>query len=135
MTSSGCDASAIRIAELEALLAKATGFLFEVPQGSRMRHVEIRIRIRPGNPESWAVVGEGSSVLSRDGDWEYESLPSNRTDEFLQRCRYGSYAEAFSVATEFFKACPQGYPDYPDASDGAAANAAVSENIRKASGL
>lgn len=35
----------------------------------------------------WAIVN-GGSIYSRDGTWEYEPLPSNREDDFLDRCRY-----------------------------------------------
>lgn len=37
----------------------------------------------------WAVVmSSRDSVLNRDGTWEYEPLPSNRTAEFLARTRF-----------------------------------------------
>lgn len=46
---------------------------------------------------SWAVL-DGSRCLNHDGGWEYEPLPSNRTDEFLARCRF-PLEEAIDRAT------------------------------------
>lgn len=45
---------------------------------------------------SWAVKKMGS-VLSKDGEWEYEPSPSNRDDDFIARCRF-SEAEALRLA-------------------------------------
>lgn len=36
----------------------------------------------------WSVC-HGRSCLNSDGEWEYEMNPSNRTDEFKARCRFG----------------------------------------------
>jgi hypothetical protein len=35
----------------------------------------------------WAVKGM-FGVLNTDGEWEYEPSPSNREDDFLDRCRF-----------------------------------------------
>ncbi len=43
--------------------------------------------------EKWAV-RRGSSCMAKDGEWEYECLPSNRDDEFYSRCRFNSLEEA-----------------------------------------
>ncbi|WP_027817100.1 hypothetical protein [Paraburkholderia bannensis] len=40
----------------------------------------------------------GSDVLNKDGDWEYEPLPSSRDDAFLARCRFANAAEAIAAA-------------------------------------
>jgi hypothetical protein len=37
--------------------------------------------------EQWAVVWMGST-LSRDGTWDWEPSPSNREDDYLERCRF-----------------------------------------------
>lgn len=37
--------------------------------------------------DSWAVKKMGS-CLNVDGEWEYEPSPSNREDDFLERCRF-----------------------------------------------
>lgn len=45
----------------------------------------------------WAV-RQGGSVLARDGRWEHEPLPSSRTGDFLQRCRFCTLTEAWTAA-------------------------------------
>ena len=37
--------------------------------------------------DTWAITNIGT-CLNRDGHWEYEPRPSNRTDEFLKRTRF-----------------------------------------------
>ena len=39
-----------------------------------------------------------SVVLNRNGEWEREPLPSNRDDEFYDRCRFKSFEEAVEAA-------------------------------------
>lgn len=48
-------------------------------------------------PDKWKVERDGS-VLNKSGDWEYEPLPSSRSDEFLARCRYDTAQEAIRAA-------------------------------------
>jgi hypothetical protein len=42
---------------------------------------------------TWAIIS-GSSCLNKDGQWEYEPMPSSRDDEFFSRCRFTSVDEA-----------------------------------------
>lgn len=44
-------------------------------------------------PNSWAVV-HNRFVLSKDGNFEYEPMPSERDEDFLIRCRFGTAEEA-----------------------------------------
>lgn len=44
----------------------------------------------------WAVRRTGS-CLSKEGEWEYEPLPSNRDADFLSRCRYATPHEAYGA--------------------------------------
>ncbi len=44
------------------------------------------------------AVREGGYCLNRNGEWEYEPLPSNRTDGFKERCRFESLLEAQTIA-------------------------------------
>ena len=46
-----------------------------------------RIRVEWRGTGLWAVVDTGQ-CLNRDGEWEYEPLPSNRDDDFMARCRF-----------------------------------------------
>lgn len=45
----------------------------------------------------WAVYRDRSFCLAKDGEWEYEPLPSSRDDAFIERCRFGTLAEAIAA--------------------------------------
>lgn len=48
-----------------------------------------------------------SIVLNSAGLWEHEPLPSNRNEEFYERCRFKSFEEAAKAAEAAFnKGCP-----------------------------
>lgn len=44
----------------------------------------------------WAV-REVGYCLTRDGRWEHEPIPSERGNDFLGRCRFGTPEEALQV--------------------------------------
>lgn len=44
----------------------------------------------------WAVRKTGS-CLAKDGEWEYEPIPSSRDDEFYKRCRFDSLEDAIAA--------------------------------------
>lgn len=46
---------------------------------------------RAGGP--WAIFYDGR-CMGRDGTWEWEPMPSGRTDAFLKRCRFDTLREA-----------------------------------------
>src|SRR6185503_10161215 len=52
-------------------------------------------RRQRGGSIMWAVRRAGF-CLAKDGEWEWEPLPSSRDEEFLSRCRFFSYEEAIS---------------------------------------
>lgn len=66
-----------RIEELEDLLALATEF--RIP-GSR-------ISVQWRGKQDWCVF-EGGTVLNKAGDWEYEPLPSSRSEDFVAHTRF-----------------------------------------------
>jgi hypothetical protein len=45
----------------------------------------------------WAVRCKGH-CLNKKGVWEYEPLPSNRTEAFLKRCRFDTAEQARKAA-------------------------------------
>ncbi len=49
--------------------------------------IRIERRSKKDAPEAWAVTN-GRSCLNLDLEWEYEPNSSNRTDDFLSRCRF-----------------------------------------------
>ena len=57
------------------------------------------MRIQWRGDDRWAIFN-GASCLNRLGEWEYEPLPSSRTDEYLERNRY-SLDEAMTVADAY----------------------------------
>lgn len=65
---------------------------------------------RSSDPDAWAIHSEGH-CLAKDGEWEWESLPSSRTEEFLQRCRWPTAIEAITFATDHMKKHPTGYKE------------------------
>lgn len=56
------------------------------------------IRIEDRGAGAWAITN-GGSCLNRDYQWEHEPLPSSRTQEFFERCRFGK-SEAIHRAIE-----------------------------------
>lgn len=46
------------------------------------------------------AVRDGSMVLSKSGEWEYEPMPSSRDDDFYARCRFDTLAEAALAASK-----------------------------------
>lgn len=49
-------------------------------------------------PGRWAVTRHGN-CLSRSGEWDYESMPSSRTDDWLAEFRF-TYDEAIEAAAK-----------------------------------
>lgn len=48
----------------------------------------------------YAVTDGFACCWTKEGQWEYESLPSSRTDEFLDRARYHSFGDAVQAALQ-----------------------------------
>jgi hypothetical protein len=51
------------------------------------------------NGTKWAVLDRGL-VLNKSGQWEYEPIPSSRDDNFLARCRFDTFGEAYQAALD-----------------------------------
>jgi hypothetical protein len=77
-----------------------------------IRYIEVRRTSLPDKPEAWAIQNESNGNLSRDGEWEIPSLPSSRTEDFYERCRWPSAQEAIEFAREHMKNYPYGYKDF-----------------------
>ncbi len=99
----------------DELLAKATCFELvtydphDVSAVGRIRELKIELRSRLIDPnQSWAIVCQGE-CLNHKGQWEWESSPSSRTDEFLKRCRWKSRDEAIQFAQAHMTKYPLGY--------------------------
>jgi len=60
-------------------------------------HVTLdRVYQLPGIPDKWAIRDSGC-CLNKDGEWEYEPIPSSRDDDFMRRCRFSTMDEALSI--------------------------------------
>ena len=73
-------------------IERALGLGFEPV---RFRRGRISIEFR--GDSQWAVLEDSSYCLNRDGEFEYEPLPSSRDEAFLKRCRF-SLQEALIAA-------------------------------------
>jgi hypothetical protein len=97
---------ASHIDDLERLVGMATQFAVtphDPHQGGPNVVVEFRgfnihgVAIKGvGQDEALWCVKDGSNVLNRKGEWEFEMMPSSRTDAFLKRTRY-SREDAFAA--------------------------------------
>lgn len=70
-------------------LARAT--TFSLPDGTRLEEVKGSAGVR------WAVRDQFNSCLNKGGEWEYEPSPSNRDDEFFERCRWDTKEAAYTA--------------------------------------
>ena len=86
---------------------------FDVLPYDRHRRLRIMQVVRRSvDPEAWAIVSDGGgSCLAHDGEWEWESLPSSRTDDFLERCRWPSAGEAIAFAKDHLRKYPTGFKE------------------------
>jgi hypothetical protein len=64
--------------ELDALGVKPSAYRFDGQD-----HIKVEWR----GDDRWAVI-EAGMCLTRSGTWEYEPMPSRRTEAFLKRCRF-----------------------------------------------
>lgn len=71
----------------------------ELPDGIHLLTGEVTLEKRNREKDSWAVCN-GCACLNTDWQLEVESMPSNRTDEFLARTRFPQ-VEAWQRALHF----------------------------------
>lgn len=65
---------------------------YQLPNGAQIE----RCRQADGAPDKWAVRRHGG-CLNREGQYEYEPMPSSRDEAFLARCRFASVDDAYST--------------------------------------
>lgn len=65
------------------LLQRASRFDF--PYGD---HWTMRVTVERRSDNQWAVCNLGTRVLNAEGHWEYETLDSGHSEEFIQRTRF-----------------------------------------------
>jgi hypothetical protein len=60
-------------------------------------HVRIERASQMAGPDLWAVRFRGD-VLNKQGDWEWEPMPSGRDDDFIERARFSTAEEGIAAA-------------------------------------
>jgi hypothetical protein len=101
-----------------------TAVAFDVIPYDRTRYGLRHVQVVKRGIDAWAIVGD-CGCLAHDGEWEYEPLPSSRSEEFFERCRWYTAAEAMEFAKEHMRRYPSGYKDdHRDAIEAAADDAA-----------
>ena len=82
------------IRALEARLSLAHSFVV-----GRLGGVPVRMeRCKSADGAVLWAIRRYSGCLNRAGTWEYEPLSSPRDDDFLRRCRWDNFDEAFAAA-------------------------------------
>jgi len=66
--------------------------------GSCVEEITISRQRQPEGPDKFAVRTASKICINREIESEYEPLPSNRTDEFYERCRFDTFEEALDIA-------------------------------------
>jgi hypothetical protein len=64
--------------------------------------LDTRLRLTHPIKRTWAVC-RGNSVLDSNGEWQYSSLPSSRTEEHMRTTRYASVEEAIDSYMNYWR--------------------------------
>ncbi len=96
------------------LLEKATRFdlgYFPIVMGKYMPDIAdheegyrfiINLELRNRNPKRWAIIFE-MGCLSKNGEITYESMPSERTEDFINQTRFDSIEDAVTFFEKWHK--------------------------------
>lgn len=79
-----------RHAGLGVLLKGCTVAVYDAGQGVRIEATK-----QIDGSTKWAIRSRGS-VMATTGEWECEPQPSSRDDQFMNRCRFNTPAEALA---------------------------------------
>ena len=85
--------------QAEKMLSYARKFVL-VERNRNLPDAQAEVAIEWRNVDAWAIVIDRMDVLNKNGELEYEPMPSGRTNEFKERTRY-SFEEAWEVAEKF----------------------------------
>jgi len=86
------------------LLAIASAFDIRAPSLQKTIGMVRVASIYPRDgSRQWIIQNRGGDVLNRDGEWEYQPMPSSRTDEFLARTRWSDARAAIAFARTALK--------------------------------
>ena len=93
------------------MLAMATAFEMAIPATGdqfAIKKITVEARKQRDGTARWAIMNIGN-CLGKDGLWMFESLPSSRTDEFLEMTRWPSPRDALAFARQHFALHPSGW--------------------------
>lgn len=77
---------------------------YRIPATDVFSQITIEERQQPFGKNSLWAVKKGNCVLNREGEWEYEMLPSSRDEEFIARCRFESAEGAAQALIDYMHA-------------------------------
>ena len=84
--------------------------VYQIEGGGPFDATDVRLERRKNREgiSRWAVVNR-SCVLNKEGEWEWEPIPSSRTDEYLARTRFDTPSDALAA----FRALSPSTPGEP----------------------
>lgn len=94
-----------KVAELEKELAELRGekaHMAEIASKAIVFRLFDDVLIESRGMNLWAVTTGGRSVLNNMGEFEFEPMPSSRSDEFIARTRF-SFSDAWVRATNLIQ--------------------------------
>lgn len=59
------------------------------------------------------AIRQAGAVFTRNAKWEFEPIPSSRTDAFIQRARFNTWEEAANLIIKHFQSRPTGRIQQP----------------------
>jgi len=74
----------------------ANGFTIERDPKRPDSEVYLESRLQMDGSKKWVIKCQ-SCVINKDGEMEYEPLPSSRTDEFIENTRFDSKEEVYEA--------------------------------------
>lgn len=83
--------------ENKTLRESISSIYFQRPTVENMKEIRIDRCIQPDNSSLWAI-RSGGFCLNKQGNWEFEPIPSSRTNKFYKDCRFNSMDEAIKFA-------------------------------------
>jgi hypothetical protein len=82
-----------------------------VPDGRGGALVTLERAPQRDGPDRWAI-RRGGNALGRDGEFEYEPLPSSRTEKFYRKYRFATVEEALKIWRKHLRLFPGDYSAY-----------------------
>ena len=81
----------------EELLKRACSF--DATPAS-LNEPSLRWLVESRGKSGWAIT-KGAVCLNKSGEWEYEPMPSHRTDAFIKHTRWATPQEAFAFLEKY----------------------------------